>query len=113
MRAEDVDDLASARPSDSVRLVGGFDQWVLGPGTADTHVIPAGRRRAVSKQSGWIAPLVIVGGVVGGTWELEGDTVKIGWFSEVAQPSPVRLDAEVGRLGRIVGRSLRPDVVRT
>jgi hypothetical protein len=33
--AEDLDELASARPTTAVRLLPGFDQYVLGPGTAD------------------------------------------------------------------------------
>jgi hypothetical protein len=31
--AEDVDELAAARPGNAVRLLPGFDQYVLGPGT--------------------------------------------------------------------------------
>lgn len=54
--------------------------WLLGPGTADGHVVPAARRRAVSKQSGWISPVVVAGGKVCGTWALDGDRVPIGWF---------------------------------
>jgi len=113
VRAEDVDELAAAKRTDSVRLVGGFDQWVLGPGTADTNVIPPGRRAAVSKQSGWIAPLIIVGGVVGGTWELDGDVVRIGWFSEIKQPALARLESEVERVSVVVGRSLTAEVTIT
>ena len=40
--AEDLDDLASAAPTDAVRLLPGFDQWVLGPGTKDALVVPRG-----------------------------------------------------------------------
>jgi hypothetical protein len=69
--AEDLDDMVATKPSRTVRLLGGFDQWVLGPGTDDLHVIAPQRRTAVSRQSGWIAPIVVAGGVVAGTWELE------------------------------------------
>ena len=81
-RAEDLDGLASARPTQSVRLLPGFDQYVMGPGTADGNVVPPGRRAAVSKQSGWISPVVVAGGVVRGTWELDGDRVRVAWFRE-------------------------------
>jgi hypothetical protein len=110
VRAEDVDDLATAKPSSSVRLLGGFDVWVLGPGTADSHVIPPGRRAAVSKTAGWIAPLVVVGGVVGGTLELDRDVVKIAWFSELTMPPRARIEAEVERVAAIVGRPLSAQV---
>jgi hypothetical protein len=105
--AEDLDTLASARPSKAVRLLPGFDQWVLGPGTADGHVTPTARRAAVSKQAGWIAPVVIVGGVVAGTWEQDRDVLRVAWFAESGHPPRKALDEEVGRLSTIVGRELR------
>src|SRR4029078_6015245 len=55
--AEDLDDLVATKPSRTVRLLGGFDQWVLGPGTDDPHVIEPARRSDVSRQSGWRAPI--------------------------------------------------------
>lgn len=104
--AEDVDELASARPTKAVRLLGGFDQYVLGPGTADVHVVPAPRRSAVSKQSGWISPVVVAGGVVSGTWSLDGDRVQVAWFGEAGKPPRTALAAEVKRLSSILDRDL-------
>ncbi|MGI8929598.1 MAG: DNA glycosylase AlkZ-like family protein [Candidatus Limnocylindrales bacterium] len=106
VRSADVEALSAARPSSTVRLLAGFDQWVLGPGTDDAHVVPAARRRAVSKQAGWIAPVVIVGGVVRGTWELKADRVSVAWFKEGGNPPKRALQAEVARLSKIVGRDL-------
>ncbi len=106
VRSEDVDPLAAARPSSTVRLLPGFDQWVLGPGTDEGHVVPAARRRAVSKQAGWIAPVVVVGGVVHGTWELKSDRVAVAWFKEGGKPPKRALDAEVARLSATLGRKL-------
>ena len=108
--AEDVDELAATKPSRAVRLLPSFDQWVLGPGTADTHVIPDGRRAAVSRQAGWIAPVVTVGGVVSGTWSLDGDVVAIEWFKEATERPRSALQTEVERLGAIVGRNVKATV---
>jgi len=105
--AEHVDELSAARPSKTVRLLPGFDQYVLGPGTEDTHVVPAKRRRAVSRQAGWIAPIVVAGGSVKGTWDLDGDDVRVGWFKEAGTPPRTQLKAEVERLSSILGRDLR------
>jgi hypothetical protein len=110
MLAEDVDELASTRPSDTVRLLGGFDQWVLGPGTSDTRIVPAARRSAVSKQSGWIAPIVVVGGVVRGTWELGDDQVRVGWFRESGKVPRKALGGEVERIESLLGRPLKLSV---
>jgi winged helix DNA-binding protein len=105
--AEDLDELASAKPTSAVRLLPGFDQYVLGPGTGDGHVVPAARRAAVSKQSGWISPVVVAGGAVCGTWELDSDRVRVAWFREAGKPPRKALDAEVGRLSSILDRDLR------
>jgi hypothetical protein len=102
----DLDALTAARPSATVRLLPGFDQWVLGPGTGDGQVTPSARRPAVSRVAGWISPVVVVGGVVRGTWELEADGVKITWFAEGGRVPRGKLAAEVERLGGILGRDL-------
>jgi hypothetical protein len=106
VRAEDVDELGSARPTDAVRLVPGFDEYVLGPGTDDTRIVPAARRRHVSKQSGWIAPVVVTGGVVGGTWSLDEDVVRVAWFPETGAAPRKALAAEAERLATVYGRDL-------
>jgi hypothetical protein len=61
----------------------------------------------VSKQSGWIAPVVVAGGSVRGTWELDGDEVRVAWFEEGGRRPLKALEAEVGRLSSILGRDLR------
>ena len=104
---EDVDELASTKPTKAVRLLPGFDQYVLGPGTDDGHVVAPGRRATVSRQSGWIAPVVVAGGVVCGTWALDDDRVRVGWFAEAGGPPRSALGAEVGRLSTILDRPLR------
>jgi hypothetical protein len=101
--AEDLDDLAATPASTAVRLLPGYDQWVLGPGTADTHVVPPARRRLVSRQ----ANLVIAGGVVSGTWSLDGDQLVADWFAEAGPPPRDALAAEVERL---LGRPLQPTI---
>jgi DNA glycosylase AlkZ-like len=108
--AEDVDDLAASRPRSTIRLLGGFDQWVLGPGTEDPHVVPQRYRRLVSKQSGWIAPLVVAGGEVIGTWELDGSTVRIGTFAGGRKPAKQALTSEARRMAALLGRELTLDV---
>jgi winged helix DNA-binding protein len=99
---EDHDDLAAARPTSAVRLLPRYDQWVLGPGTADFHVVPAEVRAAVSRG----ADVVVVGGVVAGTWSSTGDVVVTSWSADAELPALGDLDTEVARLAAIVGRPL-------
>ena len=110
---EHADDLARSKPSNAVRLLGGFDQWVLGPGTDDGHVTPAARRTAVSRTAGWIVPVAVVGGVVNGTWEQDGRSVRIAWFREAGAAPRRELKAEVERLSRIAGRDLSLEISRS
>ena len=68
---DDLDELTATSASSAVRLLPGHDQWVLGPGTADAHIVPPARRARVSRG----ANLVIVGGVVSGSWSMTDDEV--------------------------------------
>jgi hypothetical protein len=101
---EDLEDLASTTPTTTMRLLPGYDQWVLGPGTADAHVVPPARRSLISRQ----ANIVVLGGVVSGTWSLADEQVVVDWFAEANPPAPDALAEEVARLATILDRSLRP-----
>ncbi|HEX9495786.1 MAG TPA: crosslink repair DNA glycosylase YcaQ family protein, partial [Candidatus Limnocylindria bacterium] len=110
--AKDLDELASTRPTRTVRLLPGFDQYVMGPGTRDGHVTPVKRRSAVSKQAGWISPVVLSGGVVRGTWDIDGHAARVTWFSEGGPVPQPALRAEVKRLATILDRDLELQVTR-
>ena len=109
--ARDLDELVSTKPSGTLRLLPAFDQYVLGVGTKDPMVFPPARRGAISRRSGWIAPLVLVDGAIRGTWQLERDEVRIAWFAEAGRPPKRTISAEVARLATIVGRDLRTEVL--
>jgi hypothetical protein len=104
--ADDLDELMSTKPTGAVRFVPGFDQYVLGPGTEDPLVIPPGRREAVSRQAGWISAVVLVDGVIRGTWELTQDEVRVSWFKEGGRPPRAAIGDEVSRLSKMLGRRL-------
>jgi hypothetical protein len=104
--ADDVEELAATQPTRAVRLLPGFDQYVLGAGTGDGRVVPTLRRPLISKQSGWIAPVVVAGGGVRGTWDLDRHSVRVAWFGERGRPPRKALAAEVERLGAILQREL-------
>ncbi len=103
---EDLEELAATPATPAVRLLPGYDQWVLGPGTADAHVVPPARRTLVSRQ----ANIVIAGGVVSGTWSLTDDLAVVTWFAEAGPPSREALAAEVARLATILDRPLQSTV---
>jgi Winged helix DNA-binding domain len=69
--ADDVDELAATKPTKAVRLLGGFDQYVLGAGTNAAYLVPPEHRAEVSRSGGWISPVVLRGGRVVGTWQAD------------------------------------------
>ena len=99
---EDLPDLASTSETHTVRLLPGNDQWVMGPGTTESGIIPPKQRSLISRQT----PFVIMGGVVSGTWAVKEDRVVVVPFAE-AQPLPRGVLAEeVARLATILRRPL-------
>jgi hypothetical protein len=99
---EDLPELRATPPTRAVRLLPGYDQWVLGPGTADPHVVRPARRSLVSRQ----ANLLIAGGLVSGTWAIADDRAEVSWFAEAERASDRALADEVERLAEILGRPL-------
>ncbi|QFG21023.1 crosslink repair DNA glycosylase YcaQ family protein [Actinomadura sp. WMMB 499] len=93
--AEHRDELLDTGPAAPVRLLGAFDQYVLGAGTGATYLIPAERRGEVSRTAGWISPVVLHEGRVAGVWRFEdGDATVTTW--EHVPPAP--LGAELARV---------------
>ena len=99
---EDVGALAATDPSEAVRFLPGHDQWVMGPGTKDTHVTPPARRDLVTRK----ANPVIAGGVVCGTWARKGDEVTVSWLDERRRPQRA-IEQETARLAAALGTDLR------
>jgi hypothetical protein len=102
IRREDLDNLLASGDTPVVRLLPAHDQWVMGPGTADTHVTPPGHRALVTRG----ANVVIAAGVVSGTWSLRDDRVAANWFAPPSAPQRRALAEEIGRLGQILSRDL-------
>ncbi len=54
--------------------------------------------------------MVLVGGVVAGTWAIERDRVPIDWFPESGKPPTRAIGTEIARWAGIVGRDLSFEV---
>lgn len=90
--------MAAAEPSDGVRLLPAFDQYVLASGTNDPRLLDPARRGAVSRAAGWIAPVVLVGGRIGGTWEVSDGLVRVALFAETPAVDESGLLSEAAHL---------------
>lgn len=109
-RTEDLDGLADATPTDRVRLLPAFDQFVLGPGTKDDRVLASERRSRVSRAAGWIAPIVVRGGRIVGTWDVDGSTLGVELFSESGPVDRDAIEEERAFWAGVLGETLTTSV---
>ncbi|MFE5508944.1 DNA glycosylase AlkZ-like family protein, partial [Amycolatopsis japonica] len=87
---------------EGVILLPGYDQWVLGPGTADHRIVPAARRPAVTRG----ANVALRAGQVTATWTIDRGVLAVSWFAEAGHPPRAELKNEVERLSGLLGRDL-------
>jgi hypothetical protein len=103
MLTEHVEELADIPPHRGVRMLSGFDQYILGPGTNDEMLLPKRHRAAVSRTSGWISPIVLVDGRVAGVWDILDHEVVISPFPD-SGPLPLSdLEEEAAHVARASG----------
>ena len=101
--AEHEHELAATRPSYATHLLGAFDQFVLGPGTKDTHMLANEHRSLVSKAAGWIAPVLTRGGRITGVWEMDDGNLVVTPFPSEQAPPPKVLEDAAARLATVHG----------
>jgi hypothetical protein len=103
MLTEHVDELAGITAGKGVRLLGGFDQYILGPGTKDEMLLPKEHRSAVSRTSGWISPIVVVNGRIAGVWDLLGHELVVTPFPDSGRLPLKELEKEAAHVARASG----------
>lgn len=92
IRTEDLGELRNTKPDKQVRLLPGFDQYVI---AVNRSLVPGAHLKKVSRTSGWISPVILYCGRVAGVWKVENGTVHIEPFEDI--PAKL-LDAEFERL---------------
>jgi hypothetical protein len=97
MLAPDVESLREQKPNKEVRLLPAFDQYVLAAARDIEALVPAERREEVFRTAGWIAPTVVLGGRVVGTWSTNGRDVESSLWEYVPDRA---LAAERQRIAR-------------
>jgi hypothetical protein len=107
MLAADIPEIRNARPSRSVRLLPGFDQYVVVASCHAEMLMSQVPRSRVYRPQGWISPVLLVNGRMQGTWrhELKGSRVEVTiepfgdlpiWVRPAAQREADRLAAFFG-----------------
>jgi hypothetical protein len=100
---EHLTSLDAAEPEpEAVTLLAGYDQWVLGPGTSDHRIVPAGRRQVVTRG----ANVVLRAGQVAATWKIDREGLAVSWFVEAGRPPRAEIEIEAERLSGLLNRDL-------
>jgi hypothetical protein len=110
--------LADHQPAEGVILLGGFDPYVLAPISHRDAIVPAGRLDRVSRTAGWISPVVLVDGMVAGTWTIEDEgaagRVVVTPFMALTPTEITAIEARVDQLaGHVLPADARVTVERT
>lgn len=105
MLTEHVEELADIAAYQGVRLLGGFDQYILGPGTKDEVLLPSEHRAAVSRTSGWISPIVVVDGRIVGVWDTRDHELLVSRFPDTGRLPLNQLQKEAAHVARASGLS--------
>lgn len=112
-------DACNARESPemrSVRLLPGFDPYVVAASCHAEQLLPAGLRGRVYRPQGWISPVLLVNGRMEGTWkhEMKGSRLEVviepfakipSWAHRAAGQEAERLAAFFGCAPKIVWNS--------
>ena len=69
--AEHVAEAAAAEPSGCLRLLPAFDPYVAGAPRAGHGIFPVERRTEIYRQAGWLTPVIVVDGVISGTFRYD------------------------------------------
>lgn len=110
MLAADVDAAASAVPTGVVRLLPGFDHYVVAAPRDAAAVLAREHRARVYRPQGWLSPVVVLDGRIAGVWEHEAKgaavTVTVTPFGRRGAALRAGVEAEAERLAAFLGGSL-------
>jgi hypothetical protein len=103
---EDIMKIRAATRRAPVRLLPAFDVYIAGTRPRES-LVEKRYEGSVFRKAGWISPVVLVDGVVGGVWEHERVKnrieVTVQPFRKLAVAETRQIEAEADRLGRFLG----------
>jgi hypothetical protein len=117
VRRVDVAQLAATAPGNHVRLVPGFDPFTNELPRRVESVLGDAHHELVHRTAGWVTPVVIVDGRVGGTWELGNGkagagTVQVRPLGRWRSGARRELGPEVDRLAAFLDKPLAIEIAR-
>ena len=108
--AADVDEFVSAQPTQTTRLLPGFDQYVVNAPRGIEAILRQDRANEVYRAQGWISPTIVVGGKIEGTWSHDlkpgGLRIDIAPLAPLDKQVTRDIETEAERLAGYYGRPL-------
>jgi hypothetical protein len=94
-----------------VRLLGGFDPYVIALYRQSEYILPVEQWARVSRVAGWISPVVLVDGRMQGVWEYKKQRARIvatiDMFTAPTDAVKEGLQVEAKRLGDFMGAEMQ------
>jgi hypothetical protein len=110
MLTTDAGELPNLPKERSVRLLPGFDQYVVAASHHAAHLLPGDLRSRVYRPQGWISPVLLVNGRMDGVWrhEIKGSRIEVVIEPFLKTPAWVRRSAEreAERLASFLGGTI-------
>jgi hypothetical protein len=104
--AADVEEIMAAEPQGAVNLLPAFDQYVVGAPRNTAAVLDPAHQAKVYRPQGWLSPVLLVDGVIAGTWSVDGkgrDTrIVVDPFEPLSAAVAQRAASEAQRLAAIL-----------
>ncbi len=101
---------AESAPARVVRLLPGFDMWVIGAARDAAALLDPAEKKRVYRNQGWISPVLLVNGRMEGVWKHERKgkrlTVAVEPFGKLPKWARTKVEAEAERLAGFLGGEL-------
>lgn len=101
----DLDAITKAKPRLPVRLLAGFDVYVVGS-RPRSALLEKRHESRVFRQAGWISPVVLIDGTAAGVWkhDRKGGRLEVGvtLFRKISAANRKAVIEEADRLGRFL-----------
>jgi uncharacterized protein YcaQ len=111
MLREHAVEAAAEEPAERlVRLLPGFDMWLIGASRDAAALLDPAEKKRVYRNQGWISPVLLLNGRIDGVWKHERRgrrlTVTIEPFGKLPKWARAGVEAEAERLAGFLGGAL-------
>jgi uncharacterized protein YcaQ len=110
LREHAAEAAAEEPPERLVRMLPGFDMWVIGAARDAAALLDPAEKKRVYRDQGWISPVLLVNGRMDGVWKHERKgkrlTVTIEPFVKLPKWARKEVQAEAERLAAFLGGEL-------